>query len=632
MADSHKFEAEVSEVLRLVVNSLYTHADVFLRELVSNSSDALDKLRFESIETPELRSSDDPLKIRLIPDSEKGTLTISDNGIGMSEEELRKNLGTIARSGTKEFVQKIQEAQKAQAEGVQLIGQFGVGFYSAFLVADSVEVVSRLAGTSDSYRWCSDGQDGYTMEPTESEQSGTQVTLHIKEDKKEYLEPHRLRALVTKFSDYLGHPIELVEQKDGEPVCEVINQGSALWQRSPSEVTDEQYEAFYKHLTHDWEPALAHKHFKVEGTQMFAGLVFLPKRAPFDLFNGESKHGVRLHVKRVFVMENCEELLPRWLRFIRGVVDSEDLPLNVSREMLQDSRIVKTIRKQVVNHSLSMMESLAEDDASAYKGFWTTFGAVLKEGLHFKAEEADRIAKLLRYETSDGDGITSLADYVSRMKDGQRCIYYAAGTSAEQLANSPHLEAIRERDYEVLYMPDPVDPFAVQSLPEFDGKPLVSVMSEDLKLGDSDADEDKDDEKDSDKDDDSEILLTRVKSGLSEKVSEVRVSKRLRKSPLCLVLPEGGMEPHIERLMREQQLGLPAAKRILELNSDHAVMKSLRKLLIADASEDTVTSLIEMLYDQALIAEGSPVDDPTKFARQLTDLVTGAAGAALNSD
>jgi molecular chaperone HtpG len=627
-ATTHSFKAEVSQVLHLVVNSLYSHKEVFLRELVSNASDALDKRRFEALTHAELGSAGE-LKIQISADPAAGTLTISDNGIGMTATELEQNLGTIARSGTREFLNKVTKAKEAGEQGLQLIGQFGVGFYSAYLVADRVDVITRHAGEESAQRWSSDAQESFTIEPTTRAEVGTTLILHVKDEQKEFLNEGRLRELVRRYSDYIGHPIELgVTPNEGEskePVFERINQASALWQRTPSDVTEEQYAEFYRHLTHDYEPPLAHRHFKVEGTQLFAGLLFLPKRAPFDLYDPAAKHGIRLHVRRVFVMDDCAELLPNFLRFVRGVVDSEDLPLNVSREILQDSKLVRVIKKQVVNHSLAMIEELAGKDADVFAKFWTDFGAVIKEGLHFESEHRERIAKIVRYESSTQPGLTTLGQYVSRMKEGQKAIYYATGTSRTLLDSSPHLETLKKRGYEVLFMTDGVDPFAVASLGEFEGKPLVSAMDENLELAEEElTDEERATEAEHKKQ--AEPLVERFKAVLASKVGEVRLSTRLTDSPVCLVVPEGGMAPHIERLMMARQMGIPAQKRILELNPGHPLIQNLERRDKEDPGN--VAAWIELLYDQALIAEGSPLENPAAFAQRLTTLLTSASGAA----
>jgi molecular chaperone HtpG len=552
--ETHAFEAEVSQVLKLVINSLYSNKEVFLRELISNASDALDKRRFRAIQAPEVLDEGEELRIQILPNREQRTLTISDNGIGMTHDDLAKNLGTVAWSGSRAFVDALSSAQESRPKELQLIGQFGVGFYSAYLVADRVEVVSRAAGTAEAYRWESTGQDKYTLEPTERQTVGTSVVLHLKEDQAEYLEDYRLRQLVARYSDYIPHSIELPEksEKAGEPVAlKAVNRASALWQRSPKEVTEEQYTEFYKHLSHDWEGPIAHRHFHIEGTQMFAGLLFIPKRPPFDLFEPEPRHGVRLHVKRVFVMDNCEELVPRWLRFVRGVVDSEDLPLNVSREVLQDSKAVKIIRKQVISQSLEALEELGKDQSDVYREFWKGFGTVLKEGLHFDPEYNDRIAKLLRFETSEREGLVSLDEYIEKMPAEQKEIYYATGASRELVKNSPHLEQLRKRGFEVLVMHEPIDPFVMQNLTEYQDKQLVSAMAAELSLdGSSDSDADG---KAAEVPEANRSLLEHFRQALNDQVGEVRPSKRLADSPACLVVPDGGMASHRAHVTRSRR-------------------------------------------------------------------------------
>jgi molecular chaperone HtpG len=627
------FKAEVSQLLKLLVNSLYSNPEVFVRELISNASDALDKLRFESLSKPDLMPGGTTLAVRIIPDSEQKTLTFSDNGIGMSAQELEENLGTLARSGTRQFVEALEAARDA-GEKPQLIGQFGVGFYSAFLVADRVEVVSRAAGSAEAFRWSSDAKETFTITPAERGEQGTSVILHVKPENKEYLETFRLRQLIERYSDYIPHPIELSKpakdakegEAKGEATFERVNQASALWRRPQKELTKEQYVGFYKHLTRDWEEPIAYRHFQVEGTQMFYALLFLPKRPPFDLYDAESKHGVRLHVKRVFVMDDCSDLVPRYLRFVRGVVDSEDLPLNVSREMLQDSSAVRVIKKQLTNHSLSLLEELRKDDATAYNDFWASYGTVLKEGLHFAESERNRIAKLVQYQSSGVEGWTTFEGYVSRMKPDQKAIYYAAGASRPLIESSPHLEGLRKRGYEVLFMTDPIDPFAISTLSEFEGKPIVNAMTENLDLGEEPSAEKSDDAKAGESTGAERTgLLEHMKSVLGDKVSEVRASRRLTDSPTCLVIAEGGMAPHIEQMLRARKMDVPVSKRILEVNTAHPVVSNLDRAFQASKDSDDVRSWIRTLYDQALIAEGSPLDDPADFARRLTQLVQKAS-------
>jgi molecular chaperone HtpG len=613
----HAFQAQVSEVLSLVINSLYSNPEIFLRELLSNASDALDKERFLAITAPD--SSSEALRIRLVPDEAGATLTIDDNGLGMDETELKQHLGTIAHSGSREFLKQLQDKKD-----VNLIGQFGVGFYSAYLVADRVEVISRKRGSSEAFKWTSDGKQSFTIEKAERGERGTSVTLHLKDEHKGFLQAFKLRELVSRYSDYVSYPIELVtKDKEGETKLDRINQASALWKRKPSEISDEQYDEFYKHLTHDWEAPYARRHFHVEGTQEFTGILFIPKRPPFDMFSPDETHGVRLHVKRVFIMDDAKELVPRFLRFLRGVIDSEDLPLNVSRELLQDSKVVRIIRKQVVKQALDMLDEIAEKKPDDYRSLWKTYGAVLKEGLHFETENKERIAKLIRFESSKADGLTSLADYRSRMPEAQSAIYYLLGPTRRTVESSPHLETLKARGYEVLYLTDPVDQWAIAGLGEFDGKPLRSAMDEKLDLGSkTDGEEKKAQTNDAPLD----ALISRFTSVLDGQVSEVRTSERLTDSPTCLVVPDGGLGPYVERILRMQQgYDLPVQKRIMEINAEHPLIRAMRDLHQKDENSEEVRDYVELLYDQALLSEGSPVEDPARIAKHLTRLMQRAA-------
>ncbi len=627
-----KFQAEVNQLLNLVIHSLYSNKEIFMRELVSNASDAMDKLRFKSITQPELLTDEPALEIRLLPDRDKGLLVIEDTGVGMTREELATNLGTIAKSGSREL---LEELAKSGNKNLQLIGQFGVGFYSAYLVADRVEVVSRAAGDSGpAHRWSSDAKGTFTLEPDARTQRGTQVILHLKEDQKDFLDGWRLREVVSRYSDYVGHPIKLKADKsekaseqtgDGkEPELEVVNRSSALWMRNKSEITEEQYREFYKHLTHDWEPPLAQTHFTAEGTTQFTGLLFVPKVAPFDL-NAQERRGIRLFVKRVFIMDNCEELLPQWLRFVRGVVDSDDLPLNVSREILQDSAVVRTIKKQVVKKTVDLLERTAKEKPEDYKAFWQAFGSVLKEGLAVDGfEYREKLAPLLRFETSREDGLVSLSTYVSRMPEGQDAIYYVIGESKAQVAGSPHLEALKQRGYEVLYLTDPVDEWAITSLREFEGKKLVSAMHAELKLNQTDEQKKAQEEQAGTL----KPLLDKMQEVLKEHVREVRASSRLTDSPVCLVLPEGATHAHVERLLRERGRSVPRVKRILEVNPSHPLIGNLKALLEKDGQSAQVKEWIELLHDQALLTEGGRVEDPNLFAKRVTALLSQVAANA----
>ena len=632
--EEYAFEAEVSQVLSLVINSLYSNKEIFLRELISNASDAVDKVRFEALSDKELLAGDPEFRIRVIPDEEAGALIIEDNGIGMTRDELIEDLGTIAHSGSRSFLEQIKAAaDAADRMEVDLIGQFGVGFYSAFLVADEVEVITRRAGTDEAWRWRSDATQGYTLEPTERDGRGTTVVLHLKEEQREYLERWRLKNLISRYSDYVSHSIELpAEGEDAEEgEFERVNKASALWRRGRDEISEEQYHEFYKHLTHDWQEPLAHAHFKLEGMRRFIGLLFVPSQPPFDMFTPEQKHGVRLYVKRVFIMEDCEQLLPKWLRFVRGVIDSDDLPLNVSRETLQDSSTIRLIKKHVTKKTIGLLEEIAADRPEDYAEFWEMFGRVLKEGLHFAPKHKDALTGLVRYRSSTQEGWTSLAEYVERMPEDQPAIYYALGPSLKLLESSPHLEVLKARGYEILYMTDGVDEWASQGLPEeFEGKPLVSALSEELDLGE-DEDDDRTEEERAEEAAELEGLTTRFGSILEDRVREVRVSSRLADSPVCLVVPQGGLHAHTERLLRAQDQDVPATQRILEVNPGHKLIRHLRELQGRGGHDDRVGEWIELLYDQALVAEGSPVEDPAAFSRRVTQLLEKAAFSEMMS-
>jgi molecular chaperone HtpG len=621
-AGKHAFQAEVGQVLHLVIHSLYSHKEIFLRELVSNASDALDKLRFRAITEPELYEGDTSLGIRIRADRDKKTLTIEDSGVGMSEAELVGDLGTVARSGSRAFLEQL--AQRGQKDA-RLIGQFGVGFYSSYLVADRVEVVSRAAGPNQTaHSWVSDGKDTFTVVPAERAARGTAITLHLRDDQLEFLDDWRLRDLVKRYSDYVSHPIELLTTQgtgaDAKSEYETVNKASALWQRPKAEVTDAQYEEFYKHLSRGGDAApLARSHFRVEGTQEFVGLLFIPRERPFELRVGMKHRGVRLYVKRVLVMEDCEDVVPEWLRFIVGVIDSDDLPLNVSREILQESSAVRTIKKQVVKHALDAIESMAAERVEDYTTFWKAFSPFVKQGAATDFENKERLSKLLRYESTGGENLTSLADYVARMKEGQEAIYYAVGESRKALEGAPHLEGLRRRGYEVLLMTDPVDDWVANSLPSFEGKPLLSAMRADLKI------QPKEEEKKA-READAEALrplFARIRAVLGERVTEVRASDRLTDSPCCLVLAGAGPHGYVERLLREAGRELPKASRIFEVNPGHPIVANLRARV--EQGDIRVGDWIELLYDQSLLAEGAPLDDPSGFARRLNALLVTAS-------
>jgi molecular chaperone HtpG len=622
----HAFQAEVGRVLSLVINSLYSNKEIFLRELISNASDALDKLRFRAITEPKLLEGEPELVVRLRPDKDRGVLVIEDTGLGMTEAELVENLGTVARSGSQAFLAKLEESAK---KDVSIIGQFGVGFYSAYLVADRVEVVSRAAGSDHAFRWTSNGKDTFTVEPAERATRGTTIELHLKEDQKQLVDPWALRDLVRRYSDYIAYPIELestvTEDGKTETKRERINKGAALWQRPKNEITDEQYEELYRHLTHDFEAPLARTHFRAEGNVEFVGLLWIPKQAPFDLDDPRKQRGVRLFVKRVLVMEDCDAVLPQWLRFARGLVDSDDLPLNVSRELLQESKTLKTIKKAVTKRVVDLLDDVAKDKPEDYKTFWSTFGRILKEGIVVDTEWKDRLAKLTRWaSTSSGapDELFSLDQYVERMKEGQDAIYYVTGESRDTLLGSPYLEALKARGYEVLLMTDAVDTWTAEAIAEFGGKKLVNAMRADVKLPATEEETKKAENASKG----FEALISVAKKALDGKVADVRTSGRLVDSPAVLVLAQGAMPAHLEKVIRQSGKEVPRGKRDFEINPAHDAVKRLAAIAAENPSDPRLDDFIVVLYEQSLLAEGSPLEDPNGFAKRLTSLLTQAVG------
>ncbi len=624
------FQAEVKQLLQLMIHSLYGNKEIFLRELISNASDACDKLRFESVADSALTEGDTSYRIRVAYDTEARTITVSDNGIGLSRQEVIDHIGTIAKSGTREFFQRLTTDT---AKDAQLIGQFGVGFYSAFIVADRVTLVTRRAGApaDEGVQWESAGEGDYTVEQAHKDGRGTDVILHLREGEDDLLSGARLREIIRKYSDHITFPIVMKKERwDSDKKAQVVtdedeqvNQASALWARPKAEITDEQYEEFYKHVGHDFEPPLAWTHAKVEGRQEFTQLFYLPRRAPFDLWDRERRHGVKLYVRRVFIMDSAEQLLPAYLRFVRGIVDSSDLPLNVSREILQQSPDVAQIRNASVKRVLGLLDELADKQPDKYQTFWNELGRVLKEGIIEDGANRDRIAKLLRFsttQTDDAEQTVSLAEYVGRMKPGQDAIYYVVADTFAAAKNSPHLEVFRKHGIEVLLLTDRVDEWVTGHLTEFDGKKLVSVTEGDLdvgKLGESSskvADELKEDEyKD---------LLTRMQDALKDRASRVRLTHRLTDSPACLVGDEHGMSRHLERILRDAGQSVPASKPILEINPDHPIVQRLKQ-----ENDPTVFGdWTQILFDQALLAEGGELEDPATFVKRLNTLTLALAG------
>ena len=625
---THAFQAEVKQILHLVTHSLYSNKEIFLRELVSNASDACDKLRFEALDNPTLFEDQPNLEVRVSFDADAKTLTISDNGIGMSAEEAASNLGTIARSGTREFVARLEGEQKKDAN---LIGQFGVGFYSGFIVADRITVESRRAGLphEQGVRWSSEGSGEYDLETIQRAARGTDVTLHLKADEAdEFLKTWRLKSVIGKYSDHISLPIlmrkEEWDKDQSKQVLtdewETVNKASALWARPKNEITDAQYQEFYKQISYDSEPPLAYTHNRVEGRTEYTQLLYIPAKAPFDLWNRDKRGGVKLYVKRVFIMDDAEALMPVYLRFVKGVVDSADLPLNVSRELLQESRDVKAIREGCTKRVLGMLESLADsesaDDKEKYHKFWGEFGAVLKEGIGEDFANRERLAKLFRFASTHADEGVSLADYVKRMKEGQEAIYVVTADSLAGAKSSPQLEIFRKKGIEVLLLTDRVDEWLLSHLYEFDGKPLQSVAKGAVDLGKL---QDEDEKKHAEEVAKGfEPTLEKLKATLKDRAKEVRTTTRLVDSPACLVAEEGDMSGHLARLLKQAGQAAPKSLPILEVNPEHALVKRLAALDAGAEFDD----LAQIVFDQALLAEGGQLDDPASYVARVTKLLS----------
>jgi molecular chaperone HtpG len=624
------FQAEVKQLLHLMVHSLYSNKEIFLRELISNASDACDKLRFEALSEGSLFEGEADLVIDVGFDPAARTITIADNGVGMTRQEVIDNLGTIAKSGTREFLSRLSGDQ---ARDANLIGQFGVGFYSAFIIADRVAVSTRRAGApaGQGVLWQSTGDGEYTLEPIERAARGTEVTLHLRDGEDDFLDAMRLRNVIRKYSDHITLPVRMHKQrwdaeKSGyvtESERETVNQASALWSRPKADITDEQYNEFYKHVAHDYQDPLDWAHARVEGKQEYTHLLYVPSRAPFDLYDRQHKRGLKLYVRRVFIMDDAEQLLPAYLRFVRGVVDSNDLPLNVSREILQQSRDIDAIRAGCTRRVLSMLDDLAENQQEKYTTFWTEFGKVLKEGVGEDLANRERVAKLCRFATTQSGSATqevSLADYVGRMKPGQEKIYYITADSHAAASNSPHLEVFRKKGIEVLLLADRVDEWMISNLPEYDGKALVSVARGQLDLG---ALEDEAEKVEQTKTAEAfKPLVDRIKAALGERAKDVRVTLRLTDSPACLVVEEGDMGMNLERLLKAagQSVG-PGSKPILEVNPHHALVERLA----AETDDDRFADWANLMFEQATLAEGGQLDDPGSFVRRLNGLMLALA-------
>ncbi|MBN6365499.1 MULTISPECIES: molecular chaperone HtpG [Providencia] len=616
--ETRGFQSEVKQLLQLMIHSLYSNKEIFLRELISNASDAADKLRFRALSKPELYENDGDLHVRISADKEKGTLTISDNGIGMSREEVIENLGTIAKSGTKAFLESLGSDQVKDS---QMIGQFGVGFYSAFIVADKVTVRSRAAGApaDEGVFWESAGEGEYTIADIEKAERGTEITLHLRDDEKEYLDNWRLRSVISKYSDHIALPVEIEEknEEDGTVTWEKINQAKALWTRSKSEISDEEYAEFYKHISHDYADPLTWSHNRVEGKQEYTSLLYVPSKAPFDLWNRDQQHGLKLYVQRVFIMDDAEQFMPNYLRFIRGVLDSNDLPLNVSREILQDSALTRSLRSALTKRVLQMLEKLAKSDTEKYQTFWQQFGLVMKEGPAEDMANSETIAKLLRFATTHTDSSVqnvSLEDYVSRMVEGQDKIYYITADSYAAAKGSPHLELFRKKGIEVLLLSDRIDEWMMNYLSEFDGKQFQSVSKADESL-DKLADENKAEQEEADKQ--LEPFVERVKSFLGERVKEVKLTHRLTDTPAIVTTDADEMSTQMAKLFAAAGQAAPEVKYNFELNPTHPLVKKA-----AEVSDESVfADWVDVLLDQALLAERGTLEDPNLFIRKINELL-----------
>ncbi len=627
--EKHEFQAEVREVLNLMIHSLYTNREIFLRELISNASDACDRLRFEALQNEKLLGGDSELKVEIEVDEDAGTITIRDNGIGMSKQDVVENIGTIARSGTKKFLDSVSEDKEFDAN---LIGQFGVGFYSSFIVADKVTLLTRAAGSdvSDGVHWESDGSGEYTLAQIDLPKQGTEVTLHLREDAKEFLSSWSLRSLVQKYSDHIGFPIymktkPLPASEDGDESekqaeWEAINQSSALWTLQKSEISSDDYQSFYKHVSHDFDDALSWTHNHVEGSQNYTSLLFVPSKAPMDMMmQRDERHGLRLYVKRVFIMDAAEQLLPHYLRFIRGVIDSDDLPLNVSRETLQDNALVGKIRSAVVRRSLDLIARLATKEVEKFNKFWDEFGNCFKEGLAEDHSNQGKIAKLLRFSsTADAaqEQRVSLDDYISRMQEGQNVIWYVTAENRKAAENSPHLEIFRKKGVEVLLMSDRIDEWVMGYFSEYNDVKLRSIAKGDIDLGSEEDKKTDEDEKDAEKD----PFLERLSEALSDDVTEVRATQRLTESASCLVLSEQELAMHMRRMLEQAGQPMPDSKPILEVNLDHQLLKQVSAI----ESDEDFKDWASLLFEQAVLAEGGQLEDPAGFVQRVNRLMLKA--------
>ena len=623
------FQAEIQQLLDLMIHSLYSNREIFLRELISNASDAADRLRFEALSNDGLFEDDPELKIRVEYNKEQKTISVSDNGLGMSRDEVISNLGTIAKSGTQQFFKSLTGDKSRDS---RLIGQFGVGFYSAFIVADQVEVVSRRAGfpRGEGVRWVSNGKNEYTVETIDRPKRGTRVTLYLRDEADEFLDGYRLRTIIRKYSDHISIPILMPAEGKDSKGDDAVNSATALWMRPKKDLKDEEYHEFYKHVGHDFDPPLAWTHNKVEGKIEYTNLLFIPSRAPFDLWDREKRHGIKLYVRKVFIMDDAEQLLPAYLRFVRGIVDSDDLPLNISREILQHNKTIESIRSGCTRKVLDLLKSIADEDPEKYAGFWSQFGRVLKEGAVEEHERKEDMSRLLRFASTHEDTEkqqVSLEAYTGRMKPGQKAIYYVTVENYKTAKNSPHLEIFREKGIEVLLLTDPIDEWLTTHLTEFDGKPLQSVARGELDLDGIESEEHtgKDDKSIPEKE--YKNLLEIIQKELHDKIKEVRVTNRLTSSPACLVAGDQDMSRHLQQILKAAGQSIPAAKPVLEINLSHPLVQLLQA---SGQEESRVRNWAHILFDQALLSEGGQLEDPAGFVHRLNDMfleITTASNA-----
>ncbi len=636
--ETHEFKTEVQQLLNLIINSLYSNKEIFLRELISNASDAIDRLRFKAQTEPDILGTDSEFKIKIIPDPEQNTLEVTDNGIGMTFEEVQENIGTIAQSGTAGFLQALEKSQKAEALTPEFIGQFGVGFYSAFMAAEKVTLITQSPDAQKAVKWESEGGGTYTIEEIDPVKRGTRVILKLREKEEgepDFTEEWTIRRIVKQHSDFVRYPIvmdvetdepipeeEQIKDKDGNPVGETtrkvvkektLNSMKAIWAKNKKDVSEAEYKEFYKHLSHDWNDPLTWLHIKLEGVTEYTALLYVPSQAPFDLFFPERKHGVQLYCKRVFIMDNCQELIPEYLRFIKGVVDAPDLNLNVSREILQQDRLVRNIKKNLIKKLLDRFKGM---ETEQYETFYEQFGQVLKEGIHTDWENKDRIAELVRFKTTQSEGKwVSLAQYLERMKPDQEHIYYITGDNLSALANSPHLEALKDKDYEVLLMTDPVDEWVVQSLTEYQGKKLKSAEKGELDISQTPDEETQKEYKE---------LFGFIKSNLDDKIKEVKASTRLKESLACLSGDDYDMSAYMEKLIKASGSQVPPVKRVLELNMNHPALARIKELFEENRDNPSLADYSQLLMDMAVIGEGGKVENPSRFNRLVGELMRSA--------